>query len=63
MKVMSRRDLAGRTFSEPVAIYGETILVGAEDDNGQGAAYVFVRDGLTWTEQQQIKIPSITLLN
>ncbi|MGH9753669.1 MAG: putative Ig domain-containing protein [Blastocatellia bacterium] len=48
----------GDTFSE-VAISGDTAVVGAplHDIGGnthQGAAYVFVRSGATWTQQQKL---------
>ena len=46
-------------FGYSVAIAGETIIVGALDDDigtntDQGSAYVFVRSGTTWTEQQKL---------
>lgn len=42
-----------------VAISGDTAIVGAGNDdvgvmNDQGSAYVFVRSGATWTEQQKL---------
>ncbi len=59
------------SFGWSVAIYGDTIVVGApfEDSNasgvngnqaddsaaGSGAAYVFVRSGSTWTQQAYLK--------
>jgi hypothetical protein len=59
-------------FGQSVAISGNTLVVGApgEDsgirnnpaDNsalGSGAAYVFVRDGTTWTQQAYLKASSI----
>ncbi len=44
-----------------VAISGDTIVVGAPDEAGpggdqQGAAYVFVRQGTTWTQQARLAI-------
>jgi len=54
-------------FGYSVAISGDTVVVGAygEDSNGSapddnseedaGAAYVFVRDGLNWTQQAYLK--------
>ena len=58
-------------FGSAVAIFGDTIVVGARDeasnatgvngnqaDNsaaGAGAAYVFVRSGTTWTQQAYLK--------
>src|SRR5687768_6657027 len=46
-------------FGNGVAISGETAIVGvAGDDVGananQGSAYIFVRSGTTWTEQQKL---------
>jgi hypothetical protein len=45
-------------FGSPVAISGDTALVGAQplDTNGQSAhwAYVFVRSGTTWTQQAKL---------
>jgi len=50
---------AGDTFGRSVAIGGDTVVVGAfQDDVGanpnQGSAYVFVRSGVTWTLQQKL---------
>jgi hypothetical protein len=45
-------------FGTSVAISGDTIVVGAYGDqnagNYSGAAYVFVRDGASWTQQQKL---------
>jgi uncharacterized protein (TIGR03437 family) len=46
-------------FGYAVAISGETVIIGAPlDDSGstvnQGSAYVFIRNGATWSQQQQI---------
>ena len=45
-------------FGVSVAIAGDTIVVGAwqDDDNGanSGSAYVFTRTGTTWTEQAKL---------
>ncbi len=62
---------AGDLFGYPVAISGDTIVVGAQEeassatgvngnqsDNtaaGSGAAYVFVRNGTNWTQQAYLK--------
>ena len=38
-----------------VAVSGDTVVVGAENkNNGQGAAYVFVRNGTVWNQQQKL---------
>jgi hypothetical protein len=47
------------SFGNAVALDGDTLVVGAsEDDIGanadQGSAYVFVRSGATWTQQQKL---------
>ncbi len=45
-------------FGTSVAISGDTVVAGAYCDIGgnadQGAAYVFVRNGSTWTQQQKL---------
>ncbi len=45
-------------FGSSVAVYGDTALVGArgDDDKGSnsGSAYVFVRNGVSWTQQAKI---------
>lgn len=46
-------------FGRAVAISGDTVVVGADLDNigatsDQGSAYVFVRSGTTWVEQQKL---------
>ena len=46
-------------FGWSVALDGDTLLVGARDDNigansDQGSAYVFNRSGSTWTQQQKL---------
>ena len=49
----------GDVFGFSVAIAGDTAVVGSLLDNidtnaNQGSAYVFVRSGTTWTEQQKL---------
>jgi hypothetical protein len=49
----------GDLFGSSVAINGDTIIVGASNDDvggnsGQGSAYVFTRNGTTWMQQQQL---------
>ncbi len=46
-------------FGYSVAISGETVVVGAHRDDidaniDQGSAYVFVRSGTTWSQQQKL---------
>jgi hypothetical protein len=62
---------AGDFFGRSVAVSGDTVVVGAADEesnatgvngnqadssaSGAGAAYVFVRSGITWTQQAYLK--------
>ena len=44
-------------FGESISISGDTIVVGAKSGpsaSGTGAAYVFVRTGTTWSDQQKL---------
>jgi FG-GAP repeat len=42
-------------FGDSVAIDGDTVVVGAPgDSNASGSAYVFVRSGSSWTQQQKL---------
>ncbi|HEX2622116.1 MAG TPA: FG-GAP repeat protein [Phototrophicaceae bacterium] len=50
---------AGDYFSKAVAIDGDTLVVGSflddvGDNHWQGSAYVFIRSGDTWLQQQQL---------
>ena len=50
---------AGDTFGESVSVSGDTAVVGAHQDNHAGgslagSAYVFVRTGGVWTQQQKL---------
>jgi hypothetical protein len=49
-------------FGDSVAISGETVVVGASFGTGavdpqQGTAYVFMRNGGVWSEQQKLEAP------
>lgn len=49
---------AGDVFGTFVAIDGDTAIIGAPGHDGAtGAAYVFVRTGSTWSQQQKIAPP------
>jgi len=54
---------AGDTFSQSVAITGDTVVVGAPLGNynfpDSGAVYVFVRSGATWSQQAYLKANNI----
>ena len=46
-------------FGEAVAIDGDTVIVSAISDdlgtgNNQGSAYIFIRNGTTWSQQQKL---------
>ena len=45
----------GDRFGDSVAISGETLVVGAILSGDQGSAYVFVRTGGVWTQQQKLE--------
>lgn len=45
---------AGDGFGSAVALDGDTLVVGAHQPLAQGAAYVFIRDGSNWQEQQKL---------
>ncbi|HZU04807.1 MAG TPA: FG-GAP repeat protein [Chloroflexota bacterium] len=56
-KLVASDGAAGDFFGLSVALSadGNTALVGADGKNGfQGAAYVFVRSGTTWSQQQKL---------
>jgi hypothetical protein len=41
-------------FGDSVAILGSTAVIGAPNNSGTGAAYVFVHSGRSWTEQTKL---------
>ena len=58
-KLIANDGEAGHFFGRSVAISGDTVVVGAPDDDiganfGQGSAYVFTRSGAVWTLQQKL---------
>jgi len=57
-KLIASDGVAGDWFGSSVSLDGDTALIGAykDDDNGQdsGSAYVFIRTGTTWTQQQKL---------
>jgi uncharacterized repeat protein (TIGR01451 family) len=61
-KLVASDGAAFDEFGGSVSISGDTVVVGARSDDaaaGQdtGAAYVFVRSGTTWTEEQKLTAP------
>lgn len=58
-KQISTDGMASDNFGYSVAISGDTAIVGAVFDDvvtgtDQGSAYIFVRNGTSWTQQQQL---------
>jgi prepilin-type N-terminal cleavage/methylation domain-containing protein len=57
-KLLAADGAEGDRFGYAIAIDGDTVVVGAygDDDKGSdsGSAYVFVRDGGTWTQQAKL---------
>ena len=45
---------SGDRFGHSVALSYQTLVVGAERDNFGGSAYVFLRTGATWSQQQKL---------
>ena len=61
-KLLASDGAAGDRFGYSVAISGETVVVGTIYDIGaagfrQGSAYVFVRSGGVWSQQQKLENP------
>ncbi|MEA1053375.1 FG-GAP repeat protein, partial [Lamprobacter modestohalophilus] len=56
-RLTSDDGVSGGYFGDSVALSGDTALIGAprDDENGYtGAAYVFVRSGITWSQQVKL---------
>jgi hypothetical protein len=53
-KLTSPADLTGDVFGYAVGIDGNTAVVTTKNNNGVGAAHVFVRNGTTWTLQTSL---------
>ena len=67
-KLVASDPAADDQFGLSVAISGETVVVGAPFDdgaagNGQGAAYVFVRNGVVWSQQQKLEPSDASVLD
>ena len=65
-RITASDGVAGNAFGSSVAISGDAIVVGAVSDtvNGnqsQGSAYVFVRSGTAWRQQQKVTAPGGTV--
>jgi uncharacterized repeat protein (TIGR01451 family) len=58
-KLTAQDGAAGDWFGRSVAVSGDTAIVGAPSDDvgsnpAQGSAYVFLRTGTTWSQQQKL---------
>lgn len=54
-KLIPSDGAAGDQFGWSVSIAGESAIVGSPENNqSQGAAYIFKRDGVTWREQAKL---------
>jgi len=58
-RLLASGGAANDLFGNSTAIGGETVIIGALTDsvgtnNAQGSAYVFVRNGASWTQQAQL---------
>ncbi|MBS1787545.1 MAG: FG-GAP repeat protein, partial [Acidobacteria bacterium] len=58
-KLLANDGEAGDNFGTSVSLSGNTVLVGAPTDTigfsaNQGSAYVFVRNGASWSQQQKL---------
>jgi hypothetical protein len=57
-KLTASDGAAGDNFGKSVAISGDTVVIGAPGDDvlatNQGSAYVFVRSGTSWSQQQKL---------
>ena len=54
-KLLASNPAGGDLLGWSVSVSGDTAVIGAPDKNGnQGAAYVFVRSGTSWTQLQEL---------
>ncbi len=54
-RLLADAGLAADRFGDAVAVSGDaSVLVGAPGQGGKGAAYVFGRSGLNWTQRQML---------
>ena len=61
-KLIASDGMAGDSFGDAIAVSGDTVIVGVPGSDvptgytQAGAAYVFVRSGTTWSEQQKLNV-------
>jgi len=57
-QILSASDATSNNwFGSSVSLSGDTALIGSSRQNGKGSAYVFVRNGGNWTQQQELSAP------
>ena len=60
-KLLPSDGTEGDAFGNSVSIDGDTVIIGAEDDddneNFDGSVYIFTRNETTWTEQAKLLAP------
>jgi hypothetical protein len=62
-KLVASDGMPGDQFGWAVTLSGDTIAVGAVDDDGfsvdQGSAYVFVRNGTIWSQEAKLQVSAV----
>ncbi len=53
-RIQSTGGSANELFGSAVGVSGSTVIVGAFNADGKGAAYIFVNNGTGWTQQQKL---------
>jgi hypothetical protein len=56
-KLVASNGVANDHFANQVAMSGDTFVIGTNKSSGQGAAYVFVHSGASWSQQQELQAP------
>ncbi len=58
MKLTAADGAEGDAFGQSIALFGDTLVIGAPHDddkgNGSGSVYVFTRSGTTWNQQAKL---------
>jgi hypothetical protein len=53
-KLLASDGAPDNVFGLSVSLFGYTALIGAPGDDDHGSAYIFIRSGITWTQQQKL---------
>ncbi|MHC4507004.1 MAG: FG-GAP repeat protein, partial [Planctomycetota bacterium] len=59
-KLTASDGLADDEFGVSVSVSGDTVIVGAWADGGTGSAFVFVRSGSSWSQEDKLTAPDGT---